>query len=270
MILVFDLDGTIIYGGERVPGPSSCRLLADLDRSGQRVVIATGRMLVSARECLAAVPGARTFITYNGALVCHQTAEGLVQVVAEEPLPVELVRHVRAVLSAMDPAGRITLLSYRGDHLIASRPGELLDEYEHRLGIRAEILPLDQPHDFPSLKLLAAVTPGEDALLDRLQQALQPWAGMLTMARSKPNYLEINRAGVNKGVALTHLASVWPGETIVAFGDGENDLPLFAVADVSFAVGDAPVRVRERAGHYVGAGARSLRRAIRQVLRIDI
>lgn len=270
MILTFDLDGTIIYDGERVPGEASCRLLADLERSGQRVVIATGRMLVSACECMAAVPGARTFITYNGALVSHLTADGHLQTMSEEPIPLEMVQTVRDVVSRLDTADLITLFCYRGDSLVASRPGPLLTEYENRLGIKAEILPPDRPIDFNSYKMLAAVNLENSACLDQLALTLKPWATQLHCARSRPNYLEINRSGVDKGAALNRLAATWPGETVVAFGDGENDLPLFDIADISFAVGEVSAVVRSRAGHHVKAGAGNLRRAIRTVLRIDI
>jgi hydroxymethylpyrimidine pyrophosphatase-like HAD family hydrolase len=58
---------------------------------------------------------------------------------------------------------------------------------------------------------------------------------------SNPTYLEITRAGVDKAAAvqvLCHGMGIEP-EQVVAFGDGPNDLGLFAYAGTSIAPANA-------------------------------
>lgn len=264
MIFIFDLDGTLVYDGERIPGSDILTLLADLERLGQRVAVATGRMLVSARECLAALPGERFFICYNGALLVRQTCSGESEILHHRPLAPAQGEELRRRIRAVDPGGHAVLLAYDGDRLYADGHGPLLTEYERRLGCVARILPADRPLDFASSKLLVLAAPDHTAILDRLEEKLRLHPAGWQFARSRPSYLEINRAGVDKGSALRELAGRFPGERTVAFGDGENDIPLFQVADHSFAVGHAPAVVRLAADACLAAGADSLRRAIRR------
>ncbi|MFR0772000.1 MAG: HAD hydrolase family protein [Limosilactobacillus pontis] len=39
---------------------------------------------------------------------------------------------------------------------------------------------------------------------------------------------------------------------LVAFGDGENDLEMFALAGTSYAMNNAPVNVQAAASHVIG------------------
>jgi Cof subfamily protein (haloacid dehalogenase superfamily) len=62
-------------------------------------------------------------------------------------------------------------------------------------------------------------------------------------------FVDVTAAGVNKGVAVRHAAD-WVGcslASVVAIGDGLNDLPLFAVAGTAIAMRHAPAVVRESA-----------------------
>ena len=66
---------------------------------------------------------------------------------------------------------------------------------------------------------------------------------------SLPNMLEFGPAGVTKGRGLTALIEEAgrTGETVAIAGDGENDLTLFDIADLSFAPEDSPPRIQARA-----------------------
>lgn len=66
---------------------------------------------------------------------------------------------------------------------------------------------------------------------------------------SKPTYSEVAVKGVSKSGAVLFPAERMgvPVECIVAFGDGENDLPMIVAAGASVAMGNAMSVVKEAA-----------------------
>lgn len=79
----------------------------------------------------------------------------------------------------------------------------------------------------------------------------QAFAGEATVARSQPYYLDITTPRGNKGDGLKALVAQF-GTTLAetaVLGDQNNDLPMFAIAGLSVAMGQAPDNVRRAATH---------------------
>lgn len=68
------------------------------------------------------------------------------------------------------------------------------------------------------------------------------------------NYIDIQRAEINKGYAVSQLIrQIAPLATrVVAIGDQQNDVSMFAVADIGIAMGNAPEAVKRQAGYVTG------------------
>ncbi len=69
------------------------------------------------------------------------------------------------------------------------------------------------------------------------------------VARSQSYYLDITHARANKGtaaVSLARLLGIAPRD-MACIGDMPNDLPMFDVAGLSIAMGNAPDEVKARA-----------------------
>ena len=82
-----------------------------------------------------------------------------------------------------------------------------------------------------------------------------------TIARSQPYYLDITHRLANKGDGIAALAQAFGVELaqVAALGDMANDLPMFARAGLSVAMGQAPASRtggRERHGHDQRGGRR--------------
>lgn len=90
----------------------------------------------------------------------------------------------------------------------------------------------------------------DEGLLDRIEAEMRDLLGdQATVARSQTYYLDITAPRANKGdgiVALTHAFGVDLADT-VALGDQANDLPMFARAGLSVAMGQGPEAVRKAA-----------------------
>lgn len=75
----------------------------------------------------------------------------------------------------------------------------------------------------------------------------------LERSYSLPTVLEINSVGINKGCILaTLLDELGLARTnVIAAGDGENDLPLFDLATLSFSPDTSPAAIRARADYVI-------------------
>ena len=65
--------------------------------------------------------------------------------------------------------------------------------------------------------------------------------------------LEVLAPGVSKASAIRRVAKAEGAERIVVFGDNLNDLPMFAVADIAVAVGNAMPQVKAAAHEIIDA-----------------
>ena len=88
-------------------------------------------------------------------------------------------------------------------------------------------------------KMLIIDTPeGADRIQAVLREAFPRGACYL---KSKPHYLEIAPEGVDKGRSLAFLAGhlgLSPDE-VMAFGDGQNDVPMLEYAGAGYAIANA-------------------------------
>ena len=73
--------------------------------------------------------------------------------------------------------------------------------------------------------------------------------GRATISRSHPYYLDITHRLANKGNGIAALAQAFGVKLaqVAALGDMANDLPMFARAGFSVAMGQAPASVRAAA-----------------------
>lgn len=91
---------------------------------------------------------------------------------------------------------------------------------------------------------------GDRELLARLDKEISSALGAAaTVGRSQPYYLDITAPGANKGDGLSALAGATgvPLDQVAVIGDQRNDMPMFARAGLSIAMGQAPATVRTAA-----------------------
>jgi Cof subfamily protein (haloacid dehalogenase superfamily) len=236
-LIAIDLDGTLIDAVHR-PGPGSAAAIAACEACGARVVLATGRSFVSAAP-YARILGLRPpHITLNGLILADLDAGRFT---------------VRATLTPEQLALALDLLNTRDiAHIVYGAAGiyavpgtphlDLLAPYGEAPAVFCTPAEL---HDVPApLKVLAFLDAGA------LEQELAAAAGeRVATIRSGAAFFEFVPPGVSKGEALSELMARYgvTRDEVLAIGDGENDLSMFAVAGMSVAMADAPAAVRARA-----------------------
>ena len=87
-------------------------------------------------------------------------------------------------------------------------------------------------------------------LLERIEaEALSLWGGRATIQRSQPYYLDFTHSEANKGGGVAALAQAIgvPLARTAVIGDMYNDVPMFRVAGLAIAMGQAPQVVKDDA-----------------------
>lgn len=236
-LIAIDLDGTLLDPEHRLSQANHMAIKACLARDIQ-VMIATGRLFASV------APYARTLgldgpqITLNGAVLGDAASGRLTTRASLNPAQLS---DVLDTLCARDIPYTIF-----GPDAIYAEPGtphlDILDSYGEPPAVlldRADMLRLPAP-----VKVLTFLNPGP--LDAELGAAL---GDRVEVVRSGALFLEFLSPGVSKGMALRELMaqrSIPPAE-VLAIGDSENDLSMFAVAGMSIAMANAAAHIQARA-----------------------
>jgi len=201
------------------------------------VLVVTGRMFRSVRPYLAAAALEEPVVCYQGGGVVDPVSG---RWLLHAPIPLELAREV---IVAVEAEG-FPLNCYVDDELYVAKATVESERYAKFQNLDVQTVGnLLEWLDEPPTKLVAVGDPLE---LDALEQRLTAhFDGRLYITKSLPFFLEFASPQVTKGSGLTFLAEHlgFSLEKTVAFGDGENDIPLLETAGYAVAVENAHDRL---------------------------
>jgi HAD superfamily hydrolase (TIGR01484 family) len=242
LVVCFDFDGTLVDGDGRIH-PRDVEILGGDVRA--TLVPATGRPLHAVRHVLSwhglfeEGPVPFPLVLENGAAV-YEAGERL-----REQHP--FVPDVQAALmEAMLASPRVTFLLFSLNTVRMLWPSEAGWRMARRFALSTQPFSQETDSDAPLTKVVSVAETPEPL------RAFASETASLDMERaySLPTVLEFTRVGVDKGRGLTTLLGERSvGTKLVVAGDGENDLPLFDLADLSFAPEDSPDAIKARANH---------------------
>jgi Cof subfamily protein (haloacid dehalogenase superfamily) len=242
-LVALDLDGTVVNDQLKI----SSRVLKVLNhlvtQTDVRVVIATGRMFLSALPFARQIGIVEPLVTYQGAMV-REIASGHAQRF-HAPIPLSLAREVMQTL--IQDNYHINL--YMHDCLWTHPSNVHAAYYSQKAGV--------EPVFHDDLMDCMTVDPTkimviDDERLDKLLAYLgQHFEGRLSFCRSRTNFCEIIDVSASKWNALQSLAQEWGilPEEIMAIGDQGNDLSMIQHAGMGVAMGNAPDDVKQFANY---------------------
>ncbi len=234
-----DLDGTVVHNAELLP--TAVRAVADIQATGVPVVVATGRMFVSACRFADLLDTADPVICFQGALVGSRTTGDILH---HERLEAATAREIVAEVVA---AGEhINVFTH--DAFFVAEENEQARKYAS--SARVPINAVGDLVEWLQDPVTKIVISGEPERMDALRDHLQPLFGdRAFIAKSLPFYLECAAPGVHKGVGCQVVADLMglDRERCVAIGDGENDLELIDWAGFGIAVDEGHPELLERA-----------------------
>ncbi|MGP5496353.1 HAD family hydrolase [Corynebacterium flavescens] len=249
-IAAFDMDGTIYFDG-KIP-EEIAQSIARWRAEGNIAIAATGKSIHSARTSLDPFGVTMDYgVLYNGTVVTDSAFE----VLYEEHLPQDAVAAIARHLEGIDGLNLYCTTLEGADGLVCRGVS----------GPTNHIISNPRPMGWQQLMheqvvLLTAWAP------DRrdLQREVDEWVTAHFDLETSDNvgFYDIIPPGHNKGWGISwllkHLGIERDAVELYTFGDSFNDLPMHALADVSFSFPWAPASVREQVTHVVPGVAQAL------------
>lgn len=233
-LLATDIDDTLLAPDGSLP-ESNRRALRRLHDAGVAIVFCSGRADVSIRNIASSIltlADDEYIVSFNGARVVTADTR---RIVTRQYVPPSTVAHIAAYARG----NGLYLQGYVDDVFLVEKETEATKPYAESTKTDYRVvkdLAEAMPEGAPKLLLI-----GNHDRLAAHRPHLESLDGSARMMFSKPHYLEIVAAGVNKGSALARLAEALkvPIGECVSVGDGANDAEMLSAAGLGLAVANA-------------------------------
>lgn len=226
-LAAIDLDGTLL-GPDHSISEANALAVRRLQTAGAQVVLASGRHYNSMRKYVESLPGVQWMVSCQGGEVSDA---GRTTILSRQFLP-------SAEVAKITDAGRargFSTVSYAVEGVITDSTSDFeMDFYTDLVGLRPAVLTRSELLARDIFKVIWIGEPADFSKVTPADVTLPRIETVQTNAR----FLEFMPADVSKGFALATLAlrlGIQPAAA-VAFGDGDNDIPMFAWAGMSVAM----------------------------------
>lgn len=247
-LIALDLDGTLLDDNGDIP-EENIKVLKEFAQRNVIVALSSGRMTDCVSPTADRIGIDCPLIVYNGAMVRGRKSENR-KVIYHNPLP----SRYGDMLINYCLRERFHLNYYLNDTLYAQRDESLKKYaliYATQTGAKFNFL-----EDLTCLKgnaptklILITDVHNEEAFRRRDYQYnyfLKKLGESVNLFKTNPEYLEFLKKGVDKGIGLKKLAEFYEieRESIIAFGDGENDIEMLKAAGIGVALSNAKEKVK--------------------------
>ncbi|MDR0475185.1 MAG: Cof-type HAD-IIB family hydrolase [Treponema sp.] len=257
--LAFDLDGTILNTGAVLAERTRLAIRA-CAAMGIQIIIATGRSIESVEPYRAALGVSGPMVYFNGAVVAENSGlaakPGLAKIHKTFLLSAEAAEFCIDISRSMGIYLQIYFPPGPGESewmLMSETDGLQRDNYTRHTGIESRLGDLKAAlKDRQGQGCVKGMFLAEPAILSRLRPRLEEHFGQsVYLARTSTSFLEILNIDASKGNGLAFALEKRgiKKEQAIAFGDEENDLPMFKAAAYFVAPGNAIDAVKAAANH---------------------
>lgn len=255
LLLVFDLDGTLLNRSSVISGYTRDTLLM-LGQRNIAYTVATGRTLHAARDVIAGHGFRLPHVYKNGVVIWDPYAQRYSQsyLLAHQELATILKAFQQEAVTPF-----LFTLEDEDKHAVYHAP--LLNDVERALvkTITTERgLPVRPISELPSTALLTNVSAiGEREHIEQVVALIQPEPSLVAYtgdAIEDKNlcWVDIHHSDGSKGSAIATLKEQLKVSRVICFGDGDNDLSMFAGADEAYAPANADDAVKAAATAVIG------------------
>lgn len=245
-LFAFDLDGTLLNDKKQIT-PPTVRALKEIAESGAVVTLASGRISSSMRQFLPILQKDTAILSLNGAVVCmgenHQN-RCIYRSTLDRFYADHLIEFSSNQTFALNVYSDDTLYSIR------DKKNDLWTDL-YQMQTKTPYTFLDNIGQFKTITPSKISFIGEIDILDRLEEQFKnQWnQNDVYICRTWEHYLEFLNPKANKGDALDQLARAYGFSLndVVAFGDGENDIPMLQKAGLSIAMANGTPGLKSHA-----------------------
>ncbi|MDT8429639.1 MAG: HAD-IIB family hydrolase [Pseudomonadales bacterium] len=254
-LIVFDLDGTLLDRSSRISTYTQETLIL-LAEKGIAYTVATGRSLHAAQEILTGHGFLLPHIYSNGVLIWDPRADTLLM---DNFLALAEVGHLLEAILAQGITPFITCMNSKQEHFIFHPPVQT--EMEERLLTlfqarpRVKILPAAQMPADVEISNVSMIGPGSK--IEAIQLAMSSEEHLVAYSgpaieNSGMKWMDVHHCKASKGGAVTLLREQLGVSKVICFGDSDNDLSMFAMADEAYAPANALAVVKSAATAVIG------------------
>ena len=254
-LIFFDLDGTLLNGVSEI-SPFTKDTLALLRAKNIAYTIATGRNMLSAQRIVHGHDFDLPQIYNNGVTIWDPVTQ---QLTLENLLNKTEVSIIIDIALAQGIAAFVNVIDNHHHHFMFH--GEIHHDVEKELidkyffSIQANVLPLDALPINSQVTNISMIAP--ERVIHEIWRALNTHANLI--AYSGPAiegngfwWLDVHHCNANKGSAVTQLKNRLGASNVICFGDGDNDLSMFELADESYAPENAKIEIKKSANAVIG------------------
>lgn len=252
VLYVSDLDGTLLRSDEKI-SEYSCNVINGLVEKGMIFSYATARSLNTASKVTEGLAAKMPLIIYNGAFIvdsktkekictnffnCNEVKEIFDIINNEKVSPI--------VYAVIDEKEKFSFIeeehNYGKNFFLDSRKN---DSRERKVTDNEELVK-GQVFYFTCIDSEEKLLPVYEKFKEKYNCVYQK------DIYSKAQWLEIMPKGATKAHAVMQLKEKLNIDKVVCFGDGINDIPMFEIADESYAVKNADMRLKKKAIGIIG------------------
>jgi len=254
-LVVFDMDGTLLDANSAIT-PYTAETLTLMREAGIAYTVATGRTLQAALGPIKAHGFDLPHILKNGAVIwCPQQRSYS----HSHLLTQQEVWHVIASMTMQDITPFVFTLEENNHHAVYHGP--LKSEAENRLAQLFEDerhLPLEPLKAMPDTAHVINVSSmGPAEAVQAVIQSIENESSLVAYtgtAIQKKNlcWVDIHHSHGSKGNGIEALRADLNMDHVIAFGDGDNDLSMFAVSNEAYATANADDEVKNAATEVIG------------------
>ena len=254
-LFVTDLDGTLMMGDLTISG-FTVKTINRLVEQGICFTYATARSIVSARTITSELKLNFPVITRNGAVLADNNTGNIFEKSLFSEAEVELLKEL---ITELPEAGFVSC--YFGDDMIKT-----FEDTKHTVGLQGY---LDYYKDDPATVIvpdLSGMFRGEPGYvtmigdkneIDPVYKRVSEYKGWECVFQKDiyrdEFWLEICPQNCTKAKSILKLKEEYGFDRLVVFGDSVNDLPMFKIADESYAVSNAIDEVKAHASKVIGS-----------------
>ena len=265
--LAIDLDGTTLLPNTTL-GERTLKCIKKLKSNGMQIIIATGRAIESSERFRAAMDIEGPMVFFNGAEVADVPSG---KILHANMISMDVVDFGTDISRDLDILFQIYLpanispdtgkedAGIKWETLLIEKNRPEAEFYQSHTGIVPVIKDFKTITAMPDLKgCIKGMFIADPSLHDEIRARMKDRFGdKISVIRSFPTFLEVINTGVSKGeglkIAMDH-RGLKP-EEVIAFGDEENDLPMFPVAGFCGAPANARDKIKEAADFVYGSNA---------------
>ena len=252
------MDGTILAPGA-VLSERTIRAVKACQQRGLKAFIATGRAIGGTEPFREALGLEGPMIYCNGAIVLDMPSGRILSTTLLDKestsFCVDISREMGVYYQVFFPG----TADKRQTPLIAEQDGPERELYFTHAGMRAELGDLKEVLNQPEVEgCIKGLFMAEPEILAEVRVKLEARFGKsVYLVHTFRTYLETMNANVSKGRGLKLIMEHYSlkREEVIAFGDEENDLPMFAAAGFSVAPANAKDSVKAAADMVIGSNA---------------